>query len=68
MISKGLQSLINAKFNDDVLFEIVSKKTNWKAFEINKIEMGCESKKGDNYLSTIVRFAIKATSKENRYI
>lgn len=66
MHSKELQKLINSKFDDEILNQIVSAKTGWKEFVIKKIILGKQAKKGDNYLSNIVRFTIDVDCKEDR--
>lgn len=66
MYSKELQKIINSKLDDDVLLEIVRKKTGWKTVEIKELNLGDVSKKGDNYLSIVLRFSISANCKDNK--
>lgn len=61
MLAKDLTELISPKFTEDVLLEILEKRTSLKNIQIKTIELGAESKKGDSYLSTICRFSVKAT-------
>lgn len=65
MFSKELQQIINSKFDDDVLIDIVKKKTGWDQFDIESVDLGEASTKGDNYLSNVTRFTIKIISKNN---
>lgn len=66
MHSKELQKIINTKLDDEILMEIVKRKTGWKNVDIEQVNTGDVSKKGDNYLSTVLRFSIKAICKDDR--
>lgn len=68
MFSDNLQSIFSPKFNDEVLQQIVIKKTGWDKTKIKCLRLGEESKKGDSYLSTVVKFEIDAVGSIKRYV
>ena len=63
MSAEELQKIISPKFTEQVLLDIVAKKTGLCDIKLKKIQLGAPAKKGDSYLSTICRFTLEAVGK-----
>ncbi|EFA02417.1 uncharacterized protein LOC663797 [Tribolium castaneum] len=63
MSVQDLQKIISPKFTQQVINDIIKKKSGLSDICVKKIELGASSKKGDSYLSNICRFTINATGK-----
>ncbi|EFA02416.1 uncharacterized protein LOC107397744 [Tribolium castaneum] len=64
MSVEQLQNIISPKINQQVLTDIVVKKSGLKDIQIKEIKIeGACTRKGDSYLSQICRFTIEATGK-----
>lgn len=73
MLSKELQEIISPAFDDKILHEIFKKSTGANEFNINNVKIrDSATNKGDSYLSSIVRFSVEGTVKNeyvfNRYV
>lgn len=61
--------MINSSVDEEFLKQCVRRKTSWEKICIKKVVIDRnEAKKGDSYLSTIVRFAIEATGIKEKYV
>ncbi|XP_017769660.1 PREDICTED: uncharacterized protein LOC108557585 [Nicrophorus vespilloides] len=65
-----LQELISNKFDKETLLGILRKRHDLQNVEIEKIQLGSESKKGDSYLSTVTRFNVhyNGTNKDGKKV
>lgn len=63
-----IQDAISAEFTAEVLRNIVIKKSGLTEVKVTKITLGAPSKKGDSYLSTVMRFIVDATGKNTKYV
>ncbi|XP_044254739.1 uncharacterized protein LOC123005162 [Tribolium madens] len=66
MSIQELQKIISPKFTQQVIDDIIKKKSGLSDVSVKKIEIGASSKKGDSYLSNICRFTIDANGKNKK--
>lgn len=61
MSVKDLPDLISPYFTEETIFNVLKTKFNLNNPCIKSIQFGEKSKKGDSYLSNVVRFTITAS-------
>lgn len=57
----SLNKAISPGFDENVLLDILKKKSGCSDPKVREIKLGSASKKGDSYLSTVTRFTVEGT-------